>query len=488
MPRFALHLTIRQKVLVGAIAPILLFSVVGVISYTSLLRMENSLALVEAVDDLSNSILEIRRYEKNYLLYNNPADHKETMAYLGQSHAALQRMTEFRGLGDASRIAPLDALLVAYQTALAQLQACREQAAAGGPNEAVKKGADHLRQVGKELVDASVALKTAERARLLALVNGLQRQLVATGCLLLATGLFFAALLSRKIIRALNTIVSATSAIGKGKFVPLDAPATRDETQRVIEAFNRMIRELERRQKQLIEERKLSSLGVLTSGIAHQLNNPLNNISTSCQILIEEGQTCDLDFAERMLRNIDSEVNRARDIVKGLLEFARAQDFNPKPAKLDEVVGRAFQLVSSHIPSGIELAREVPADLALELDAARMQEVFINLLLNAAQAIETPPGRISVKAHVDEQEREAVILVEDTGPGIGEENLGKVFDPFFTTKEVGKGTGLGLSIVFGIVEKHQGSVTAERAEQGARIVIRLPLERAPEPTVCEARP
>jgi len=172
---------------------------------------------------------------------------------------------------------------------------------------------------------------------------------------------------------------------------------------------------------------------------------------------------------------VEQEVNRARDIVKGLLEFSRVRDFALKPTPLIDVVSRSLKLISSQVPPGINLAQEVPEYLVLNIDAQRLQEVFLNLLMNAIQAIDEPPGEIRVAARVDQEHRQAVITVEDTGRGISQEALDRVFDPFFTTKEVGLGTGLGLSIVYGIIEKHQGTIDVEsRVGEGTRFIIRLP--------------
>jgi signal transduction histidine kinase len=463
------HLTIRQKVLAGVVIPVLAFAVVGVVSLNSLMRLETTLTLMEMADDLSNTILEVRRYEKNYLLYGHGEDFEEAQRYIDQARSTLFAMAADARDGRSRRgIAALEAALDAYQ---AKGQALGPAAAA--PAESL----DALRQAGKDMVDLSLDIKNAERSRTLALVANLKRQLLVAGLCVIASGLALAWLLARKILRALGVIVQATADIGQGRFRTLQSPQADDETRQVIEAFNRMTRELERRQAQLVQEKKLSSLGVLTSGIAHQLNNPLNNISTSCQILIEEHGQCEPAFAARMLANIQQEVLRARDIVKGLLEFSRAKDFSLKPTPLAPVVAGAFRLVSSQTPSGIVLSRDVPEDMVLLLDAARMQEVLINLLLNAVQAMDAPTGAITVSARVEADA--AAIVVEDTGPGIPDEDLGRVFDPFYTTKEVGKGTGLGLSIVFGIIEKHQGSIVAEKTGgRGARFVIRLPLPQA----------
>jgi signal transduction histidine kinase len=177
-----------------------------------------------------------------------------------------------------------------------------------------------------------------------------------------------------------------------------------------------------------------------------------------------------------MLGNIEHEARRARDIVRALLEFSRASEFCLAPTPLSQVVDRAVQLISSHLPPGIEISSDIPPELSLALDARRMQQVFLNLIENAAHAIE-PPGRISIGAGIDRELNQVTITVEDTGKGIPEADLGRIFDPFFTTREVGVGTGLGLSIVFGIIQKHEGSISVESAErQGTRFAIRFPIE------------
>ncbi|GAB6036665.1 ATP-binding protein [Fundidesulfovibrio butyratiphilus] len=467
------YFTLRQKVLLGAVLPVVLFAVIGVVSYSSLTGLEATLTGIEAVDDLANTILEIRRYEKNVLLYRNPSDYAETMVYLDEAQRQVEDYRHAEAPQSARTIlAGVADSLGRYRQILAALRGDLTRP----DDDPTRRDTEALRLAGKDLVDHFTALKTSERDRLSRLVDALKRQLAVAGILVVASGLALTVLISRKILMALAAITKATTAIAQGRFEPLPVPVTHDETQHVLEAFNHMTRELERRQEQLVREKKLSSLGVLTSGIAHQLNNPLNNISTSCQILLEEDDQCDREFAGRMLTNIDQEVHRARDIVKGLLEFSRARDFALKPSSLSQVLERASKLVSSQIPAGVELSRDVPDNLVLEMDSVRLQEAFINLLLNAAQAIETGPGAIRVKAWKDEKTQEAVVTVEDTGMGIADEDLGKVFDPFYTTKEVGKGTGLGLSIVFGIIEKHKGSIAAEKTEgRGARFVIRLPL-------------
>jgi len=451
---------------------VLAVGLIGTFSYHSLAQIERKMGFIEVIDDLGNTILEIRRYEKNFMLYGQQEDFDESTQYAAKANDILVKLegnaAEF---GLSQEHASLKSVLAEYEAVSGRLFVERGQGQ--GPPQAER---DRLRDTGKQLVDLSQRLVTHERARILTIVQSLKRQLLLSVVVFLALGGGFLFVLGHKTVTALRSIEAATREIAKGRFSPLPASGSDDEVERVIGAFNHMIAELQKRQDQLVREKKLSSLGVLTSGVAHQLNNPLNNISTSCQILMEEGQEADPAFARKLLGNIDQEVARARDIVKGLLEFSRAKDFERKTTALADVVERSVRLISSQVPAGIEITREVPADLLLPMDAQRMQEVFLNLLINALQAIKTASGRISITAGRDAEHGQAVIAITDTGAGIEPDDIARIFDPFFTTKEVGKGTGLGLSIVFGIVEKHQGEIAVESAPgQGARFILRLPL-------------
>jgi signal transduction histidine kinase len=460
-----LYLNIRQKVILGFAACVLAIGFIGGFSYHYLHSIELKQHVVQIADDLREITLEIRRYEKNYLLYGLQEDFRENQLYTQKALEVLATIVpDVKNLRVASQMETFKQDLIAYQGLM-------EQMAKSG-NRSLE---EQLRTRGKALVDLSVKLVAFERMRILEIITTLKTQLLFSLIVFLAFMGFLIYIVSRKIILPLRVIENTTGRIARGDFKPLPVLDTRDETQRVVEAFNRMVAELERRQDQLVQGKKMSSLGVLTAGIAHQLNNPLNNISTSCQIIMEELEQGDLDFVRKMLTNVEQEVYRARDIVKGLLEFSRVRDFELKPIPLEDVVSRSVRLMSSQVPPGIDIVQEVPWDLVLKIDAQRMQEVFLNLLMNAVQAIKEPPGEIKITARVNAGDRQAVITVEDTGMGIPKEEIDRIFDPFFTTKEVGAGTGLGLSIVYGIIEKHQGSITVESKEgEGTRFIIRLP--------------
>ncbi len=466
-----IRLNIRRRVLLGMLLSVLAVGLIGTFSYLSLAQIERKMGFIEVIDDLANTILEIRRYEKNYMLYGHQEDFDESRAFAAKAQAILVKLegnaAEF---GLSQEHASLKTTLTDYEAQAERLFATQ------GPNAPLTER-ERLRDMGKQLVDLSQQMVIHERARILTIVQTLKHQLLLSVVVFLGLGGGFLFVLGHKTIMALRRIEEATREIAKGRFTALVPSGSDDEVDRVVGAFNHMIAELQKRQEHLVREKKLSSIGVLTSGVAHQLNNPLNNISTSCQILMEEGGACDPAFSHRLLGNIDQEVARARDIVKGLLEFSRAKEFERKPTVLAVVVARSVALVSSQVPAGVEILREVPGNIIIPMDAQRMQEVFINLLINALQAMKDASGRITISAARDVERGQAVISISDTGVGINQEDRARIFDPFFTTKEVGKGTGLGLSIVFGIVEQHQGEITVESTPgQGASFILRLPLQ------------
>lgn len=468
---FKKKLNIRQKIAFGLGVLTVCVVALGGLSYRYLLDIEQKIHFVEFADDLSNTILEMRRYEKNFFLYHLEDALQENEDYLNKALTMIQNWSpHMRRLHGAVHLGSIHAELTAYQNLMKQL---RTKPSAGD----LELLENSIRESGKKLVDLANQLVAFERQRILDIIRSLKTQLVLSLAVLLVFSIFLMPLVSRKIIRPLRIIEESTLKIAHGDFRLVDVPETHDETQQVLEAFNRMVGELERRQDQLVQTKKLASLGILTSGIAHQLNNPLNNISTSCQIALEELGSGDRDFLRRLLVNVEQEVARARDIVRGLLEFARVKEFTIVPTPLKHVVERTTKLISSQVPAGISMETDIPEDLVVPLDSQRMQQVLLNLYMNAIQAIKDGTGKITTRAWTDPAKEKVYISVEDTGCGIAPENLGRIFDPFFTTKEVGSGTGLGLSICYGIVEQHRGSITVvSHVGEGTRFTLTLPLK------------
>jgi len=470
--KFPINLNIRQKVIVGFTLCMLVIGLVGGLAYHYLREIERKQHFVEVADDFSNIILEMRRYEKNYLLYGSEEDREENRRYVREGMEILGKISqEIKSFKGASIFSSLEQQLLTYRDLMNKLTANGKTSHAND-----QQLEEELRERGKSLVDLSQELVSFERRRILRIISTLKAQLLLSLSVFLVLGGFLITIVAQKIIRPLRVIEKTTVRIAAGDFRPIQVLNTRDETQRVVEAFNRMVAELEKRQDQLLQAKKLASLGTLTSGVAHQLNNPLNNISTSCQILQEDLDTAEPEFLRKMLMNIEQEVHRARDTVRGLLEFSRVREFCLTPTPLRQVVDRSVTLMSSQIPPGIEIIKDIPPELALNLDAQRMQQVFLNLIENAVHAI-SPPGQIRITAERVAGKKEIVITVQDTGIGIPQDVIGRIFDPFFTTRDVGVGTGLGLSIVYGIIQKHHGSISVQSEEgEGTRFIIRFPSE------------
>jgi len=236
-----------------------------------------------------------------------------------------------------------------------------------------------------------------------------------------------------------------------------------------------MKQELEKTQLQLLQAEKMSSLGKLAAGVAHQLNNPLGGIILFAKLLLEE---YDLEEgAKEDLHRILRDAKRCRDTVKELLEFTRQTRHLMRPHDINKALTRTlFLLESQTLFHNISIVKDLNASLPLVLvDIQQLYHLFMNIILNAAQAMEGK-GILTVKSLLLQDEDQVCIEITDTGPGISEENLPHIFEPFFTTKEEGKGTGLGLSLAYRIVENHEGQIRAEsRPEKGTTFSIILPI-------------
>jgi signal transduction histidine kinase len=468
------HLSIRAKVILGFVLSIIAFVGVGIYAYRNLLTIERKFSFVVRGHELHDTLLEARRYEKNFLLYGQRQSYEEALAYLERAKEVYLRIhPDVEGLKGVSYLERLENEMDRYGQLLRELGTGQGK---NNPNPRKDQIEAEIRQVGKDLVNLSFRLSDFEHTRVQQIVKSLKTKILSFAFILLLLGVFLIVLVSRKIVVPLRVIEKTTQRIAQGDFKPLPVVQTRDETQSVVEAFNKMISELEKRQDQLVQAQKLSSIGILTSGIAHQLNNPLNNISTSCQILQEEIGEANSELIGKLLNNIDQEVDRSRDIVKGLLEFSREREFQQARVNLENLIIRTTRLIASQLPAGVEISTEIPEDLDIIADVQKLQEVLLNLLLNASQAMPNEVGRIIITAAEDKRAKQVEILIKDSGCGIPENNLPHIFDPFFSTKEVGYGTGLGLSVAHGIIEQHKGTLSVEsRVGEGSVFSIRLPL-------------
>ncbi len=238
-----------------------------------------------------------------------------------------------------------------------------------------------------------------------------------------------------------------------------------------------MQKKLEKTQLQLLQSEKMASLGKLAAGVAHQLNNPLGSITLYAKLMLEEygleaGAKEDLEMIIR-------DAERCRDTVKELLEFARQRQQFMKPVDLNKALDRCLVLIKNQsLFQNIVIDKPLTVDLPRTIgDEQQLNHVFMNILINAAQAMRGK-GAIAIGTYEAATKDRVVIEIVDTGPGITEEHLKHIFEPFFTTKEEGQGTGLGLSVVYNIIENHGGTISAKsQVGQGTTFIIELPITR-----------
>lgn len=245
-------------------------------------------------------------------------------------------------------------------------------------------------------------------------------------------------------------------------------------------AVRRREQELREKQEQLVQAGKLATLGELTTGVAHELNNPLNNIGLfvgNAIDLIELGLA--EDDREQTLRELHSamqQVRKATEIISHLRTFGRATSVSYEPVVIENVVRGALSLMQEQLRlRQIEVQIKFPVEeMIVKGNAIQLEQVFINLLTNARDALAAEPRKV-ITISCEAKEEAIELRVADTGRGIPPGFEKRIFDPFFTTKEVGSGTGLGLSITYGIIQDHQGTITVENHPgSGALFVIQLP--------------
>ncbi len=471
--RLMISLNLRQKMIGCFCLHLIFYIIAGAVFLKDFDLLNDDITLLMHAGNLSNIALEIRRYEKNYIIRDDEDDFARVLAYVEEAQKAVPKVIDdLKIMSSPSHLEDLATKLSDYRVAFLELK---------GDCSAVQElndcaALDTVRRLGQELVSITEDLVRYEQRKMTEFIATLKRQLTEGIIYLALLSIFTITLSYISIIRPLRSVEKAAINIARGTFAQLPVDRKKGEVRSVLRAFNKMVQELEEKQEQLFQAKKLSSVGTLASGTAHQINNPLNNISTSCQLALAEVDPGEQPFVVHMLETINQETQRAGEIVRGLLEFSRAQTFSMQPFALAAIIDKVRQLVAGEIPSGIILETDIPEDMLLYVDVQKMVEALLNLTINAIQAIPEPPGTVFIGAEPDGENRNAIITVADTGTGIDKNNLQKIFDPFFTTKDAAHGTGLGLAVVYGIIKKQRGTIRVESKKgRGTRFIITLPL-------------
>ncbi|MDD5057752.1 MAG: HAMP domain-containing sensor histidine kinase [Sideroxydans sp.] len=473
----------RRKITFAYLVVAALILAVSLFTFESLKRVEARILLSERISALFETAMEIRRFERNYFLHAQAADLAENADYINRLQGMLSDgRAGFAQLDSTGKLDELAALTGKYrqqitlyaETPIRDLQrSAREQ---------------QVRATGKELVSITETLVQTERQLLQSSLATFRVTLVF---IVVGLALFMIALgqaLSRRVAQPLQQMEANVAAISAGSRDTLTLPSQDREIVSITLAFNQMLKELEVRQKHLLRSEKLASLGTLLSGVAHELNNPLSNIWSSCQLLQEELNDADPAYQQTLLAQIDEQCERARHIVSSLQDFARERHFSRETFPLRPMLEQTLRFLKAGVPGQVAITLDVAESLNLYADRQRMQQVFLNLIQNALDAM-SGSGSIAITARqrgtgdADDFPADCEvkgdtmdITVRDSGAGMTAECLERIFDPFYTTKDVGHGMGLGLFIVYQIIEEHGGCISARSVEgQGTTFFIRLPL-------------
>ena len=303
-----------------------------------------------------------------------------------------------------------------------------------------------------------------------------------------------------RIINPLQKMVVATQEIAKGDLSHEVKVNSKDEIGYLADSFNKMTadlktaneklvewgktlekkveertKELAEMQAHLFEAEKLASLGKLAAGVAHEINNPLGSILIYSHLLLEDADKKSPHYEN--LKKVVKETSRCKDIVKSLLEFARPKEPEMSLININEIVETSLSImVRQALFQNIHLKKMYASPLPkIVADRAQLLQVFINIILNAAQAMDGN-GVLTLSSSLSEEGSYIEVKFSDTGPGIKEEDKKRLFEPFFSTKEVGKGTGLGLAISYSIIQKHQGTIEVKsEAGKGSTFTVKLPV-------------
>ena len=472
--------SLRAKIILVYLA---LASLAVCLSLLALVELRLMTAKVQAsglVAEFFDAALELRRFEKNFFLYGQPEDLGENRRYAAEALALLQRDPGAAVFADhmgEPAVVTLKEELRRYADLMAELET--------QPRD--EDLASRVRALGKAIVTAGEDLARRERQGLSEDLAAHQRNLLisfATVIILLVLAGF---LLAHWVTRPLKRMEVRMGALVRGRLARLDPEVRERELVSLCGAFNHVLDELERRQRTLVRSEKLASLGTLLAGVAHELNNPLSNISTTAQILTAEPDA-EPEFRRELIADIDQEAQRAARIVRSLLDYTREPGAGPQPVALAELVEETLGFLRNQRGPGIAIHLEIPPDLRVAVDRPRLQQALVNLIGNALEAM-GPRGGLTITAQRGKARHTGLgggdtfapgtpvidLLIDDTGPGIPANLLPRIFDPFFTTKAVGQGSGLGLFIVHQIVEEHGGWIGARNLEAGgARFHIRLP--------------
>jgi signal transduction histidine kinase len=465
------RLSLRLQLLMGFLLVFLFSLGIATAIIISIYKVEAKIKFLEIVEDYYFEVDKARRFEKNFFLYRTNLDDAldsiiKAKQILVGSKGEFSRTIGKKLLQDIFRN------IHAYEKLLEKLVGHeRLKDKDDQTSDASIKGIElQVREIGHKMNLLSQDMMKKERRSIAAGIERSRKIQIYSLIFMLIFMITTAYLISGNIVRSIVRFESYTQRIAAGDFTPI-TPARR---------YRYMMQELEKHEGMLIQAHKMRAIGTLTAGIAHELNNPLNNITITSHMFLEDYKELDNDERREMVGDVVKEAERAKIIVANLLDFTRESETKLEPLDLVQLVKDTINLAVNQIKiAGIKVefsAIENPPSIMG--DSQQLRQVFLNLILNAVAA--SPRGsKIQLLVHPSDEPNHLSVKIIDYGTGIPKYILPRIFDPFFTTKETGQGTGLGLSVSQGIIDKHGGRMLVDSQEgRGSTFTVILPVTQA----------
>ena len=519
-------MSLRKKITFSFLISVFIISLLAIFEYVNFIEIRKEITYLEITDTIRHKSLQLRRHEKNFFLY--PSKAKEEVGAIRNYLFELNDIIDNKLLPDKTEgLSRLKLCTKEYERRFSVIEASAKDLSIEFEKTKVSYAEFHeffpiiestlienplqrteflqkvfllppdsrliaglrerdsqiaaLRKNGENIVALTDELDSTARGNVDNTIRISQLAIFIFLPLFFITGIGTIFFFNRDVINRLKVVISVVEKTGKGNFskVALDTGDDSDEVGTLIKKFNDMEdqlilrdEELDRKNKELLQSKKLAAIGTLASGVAHELNNPLNNIFISTQVLAREISEASPPSIREVVTDIRGQTLRVKRIVGDLLEFARGKEPQFKEVELNNLITGTYRLLRNSMD--LEKIRFVldsrPDGVFLSADPEQMERVFINLFTNAADAM-SGEGDLTIK--IVPEDNLVKVTVSDTGKGMPGEAVEKIFEPFYTTKD--KGTGLGLAIVFNVIRKHNGEISVQSAEgKGTTFTITLP--------------
>jgi signal transduction histidine kinase len=525
-------MSLKQKIALSFFVTAFIITILMVFEYVNFIKIRNGIFRLEITDTIRSKSLQLRRHEKNFFLFgpikapqevtavhsslkelddivdeNLHRERNENLLYLKtrirdyresfqRIESSYKNITQELETETVSHLRSHESLSFLELTILEQpLQGVEfletEMLVPSDHKIIVDLGLlaaeiKALRKNGEDIINISQELDSIARQNGEGVIYVSQIAFLILFPLFLIVGIGTLFFITNNVVKRLKFLTSIVERTGEGDYRPVVLPqrkySTNDEVGVLIQKFNETEKqlaqredELKRKNQELLETKKLAAIGTLASGVAHELNNPLNNIYVSAQILEKETAGELSPIVKEIVDDIVCQTLRMKRIVSDLLAFARGREPQLRKVDLNQFITGTYKLVSTSVDtSAINLTIEAePGGVVIDADPEQMERVFINLFTNAVDAMS---GKGNLTVEIAKGEKAATIRMSDTGSGMPADAVEKIFEPFYTTKE--KGSGLGLAIVFNIIKKHGGEIHAESREgQGTTFTVTLPMRQ-----------